>query len=97
MVHELVLNEVVRTVAIHQQYDLMVANGPHELECLRSDVTSQGVETYLGRVWVNRVGFGLRVALLYMRRKGVLLLRDEEKNPRGASMVSMVFLITIKI
>jgi len=94
---ECVLNEVMCATAIHEHHYLVAEERAKQAECFRCQMSYQRIKTNLGLGQVN--GFEQVKSWVkagYIRNWGFVFVRDKEKNPRGTTVASMVFLVATK-
>lgn len=99
--HKLLLDKVVSTSSINKEEERVADNVAHQAESFQCDMVRQRIEGNLG--WVQICGIGwVRgwcigwVRYNYIRRGWVwvvIICHDEEKNPKGTMVTSVVFLL----
>lgn len=91
------LNEIVGAPTVHQDDYGGAGNRANQTQRFQGELAHKGIKTNLGRARVVDLGWvGARVNFPYMRVNNFIFLRDQEENPRGTTVASMVHLVAIK-
>ena len=89
---QLLLNKIMGVAAVHQHDHLVAGDQAQQAQRFWSEVTRQRIETNLGRARVT--GVRLWFTWSYKRQRVLFFVCDQQKNPRGTTVASMVFLVT---